>query len=317
MHMELHFLGTGAGMPSKERNTSAIMLKLLEESNEMWLFDCGEATQHQILYTNLKPRKITKIFITHLHGDHIFGLPGLLSSRSFQAGDDDLTIYGPKGIEEWLTTTLRISQTHLTYQIHFVEVTTGLVFKDDNYIVESAELAHVIPSYGYRITQKDLAGELLVTKALALGVPKGALLGRLKNGEDIVLENGVCVRSADVLGAKRKGFIVTILGDTRYCKASITLAQDADVVVHEATFDSTLPEIAERYGHATNEEAAKVAVAAGAKKILLTHISSRFLAHDIPKLEAQAQAIFSNSTVVADQMQFIWQNNELIEKENN
>src|SRR5699024_1377186 len=117
--MEITFLGTGAGMPSKERNVSALILNLLQEINELWLFDCGEATQHKILRTTLKPRKISKIFISHLHGDHIFGLPGLLSSRSFLDGDEPVTIFGPVGIKEFVQTSLKVSKSHLTYPLKF------------------------------------------------------------------------------------------------------------------------------------------------------------------------------------------------------
>ena len=118
--MELLFLGTGAGVPAKLRNVTAMALKLLEKRNAVWLFDCGEATQHQIIHTNLKPRKIEKIFITHLHGDHIFGLPGLLGSRSFQGGTDEThSVYGPKGIREFIEVSLQVSQTHLKYQLEY------------------------------------------------------------------------------------------------------------------------------------------------------------------------------------------------------
>ena len=120
--MELLFLGTGAGVPAKHRNVTSIALKLLEERNSIWLFDCGEGTQQQILHTTLKPRKIEKIFITHLHGDHIFGLPGLLSSRSFQGGDEPLVVYGPKGIREYVLTSLKVSGTHLKYALSFHEI---------------------------------------------------------------------------------------------------------------------------------------------------------------------------------------------------
>lgn len=106
--MQIEFLGTGAGSPSKQRNVSSLALRLLEERNAIWLFDCGEATQHQILHTTIRPRKVEKIFITHLHGDHIFGLPGFLSSRSFQGGDEPLTIYGPKGIKDFVQTALKV-----------------------------------------------------------------------------------------------------------------------------------------------------------------------------------------------------------------
>ena len=132
--MQIEFLGTGAGSPSKQRNVSSLALKLLEERKAVWLFDVGEATQHQILQTTIRPRKIEKIFITHLHGDHIFGLPGLLSSRSFQGGTEPLTIYGPKGIKEYVQVALRVSESRLSYPIKFVELTDdGEIFQCPHY----------------------------------------------------------------------------------------------------------------------------------------------------------------------------------------
>lgn len=310
--MELHFLGTGAGMPSKERNTSAIAMKLLEERGTIWLFDCGEATQHQILHTTIKPRKIEKIFITHLHGDHVFGLPGLLSSRSFLGGEDTLTVYGPKGLQSWVEATLALTGTHLTYPIAYVEVTEGIVFEDEQLIVHAKLLAHVIPCFGYRIEQKPLLGELLVEKALALGVPKGPLLGKLKQGQDIVLETGEIIYSTDVTAPAKDGFVVTILGDTKYCDNAILLAQHADIVVHEATFDAETTHLAASYGHATNIEAATVAQKANAKNLILNHISARFLAHDITKLLQQARVVFPATYIASDGAQFELKGKELL-----
>lgn len=310
--MQLHFLGTGAGMPSKERNTSALMVKLLDEIGEMWLFDCGEATQHQILRTSLKPRKVTKIFITHLHGDHIFGLPGFLSSRSFQGGDTELTIFGPAGLQQWIEMTLTLSKTHLTYPIKFVEVHEGIIYEDEQFTVRAAGLRHVVPCFGYRIEQKDLPGELLIEKALALGVPKGPLLGQLKSGKDITLNNGIIVRASEVVAPPQKGFTLAILGDTKYCEEAIALANDADIVVHEATFDGTTTGLAANYGHATNIEAAKVASQAQARNLLLNHLSARFLPSDLPQFLAEAQAVFAQTYLTSDQAIFSWQNGEFI-----
>src|SRR5699024_6343281 len=143
--MKLTFLGTGAGMPSKERNVSSIALSLLQEANSVWLFDCGEATQHQILYTSIKPRKINKIFVTHLHGDHIFGLPGFLSSRSFQGGNQPLTIYGPTGIKEYIETSLELSATHLTYPLIIEELKEGKIAESENFEMYCKKLNHGIP----------------------------------------------------------------------------------------------------------------------------------------------------------------------------
>jgi ribonuclease Z len=309
--MQLHFLGTGAGMPSKDRNTTAIALKLLEERGSIWLFDCGEATQHQILHTSIKPRKIDKIFITHLHGDHIFGLPGFLSSRSFLGGEDTLTIYGPAGIQAWVEQTLKLTKTHVTYPLHFVELKEGIVYEDAQFVVTAMPLEHVIECFGYRIEQKPLAGELLVEKALSLGVPKGPLLGKLKSGQDVVLADGSIVESASVTAQPKQGFTVTILGDTKVCKNAEILAREADVVVHEATFDHATIHLAAQYGHSTNTEAAQIAKNASAKQLLLTHISARFLAQDLVPFLHEAQGIFSNTLIAHDQMLLEWRNQQL------
>ncbi|MBL3613572.1 MBL fold metallo-hydrolase, partial [Bacillus sp. RHFS18] len=158
--MELLFLGTGAGMPAKTRNVTSVALKLLEERRSVWLFDCGEATQHQILHTTIKPRKIEKIFITHLHGDHVYGLPGLLGSRSFQGGEEELTIYGPKGIKAFIETSLNVTATHLTYPLTVHEIEEGTVFEDEQFIVTAASVIHGVEAFGYRVQEKDIPGAL-------------------------------------------------------------------------------------------------------------------------------------------------------------
>lgn len=313
--MQLQFLGTGAGMPSKERNTSAIALKLLEERGTIWLFDCGEATQHQILHTSIKPRKIDKIFITHLHGDHIFGLPGFLSSRSFLGGTDELIIHGPKGLQTWIEQTIQLSKTHLTYPVSFVEVKEGIVFEDHQFIVKAMPLQHVIECYGYRIEQKPLPGELLIDKAFAYGVPKGPLLGQLKAGQNVQLDDGTVVYSKDVTSEQQKGFVVAILGDTKYCENAIQLAENADVLVHEATFDHATIALAAQYGHATNTEAARIAKQANVKQLLLNHISARFLAHDLVPFLEEAKQIFDETYIMNDFTLLEWRKNQLIEME--
>lgn len=304
--MQLLFLGTGAGMPSKQRNTSSLVLKLLEERGTVWLFDCGEATQHQILYTTIKPRKIEKIFITHMHGDHIFGLPGLLGSRSFQGGDEPLEIYGPVGIKEYVTMTLSLSRTHLTYPILFHELTEGVIFEDELMRVETRLLQHVIPSYGFRITQKPLPPKLQINKALSLGVPKGPLLAQLKKGRDVELPNGRWIRSREVTDSEEPGFIVTILGDTRFCQAAVELSRGADVLVHEATFDGSAASMAREYGHATVYDAAETAQLAGATTLILNHLSARFLPEDEKGLLKQMKEIHECGFIAHDFMEFEW-----------
>lgn len=304
--MQLLFLGTGAGMPSKQRNTSALALKLLEERGAVWLFDCGEATQHQILHTTLKPRKIEKIFITHLHGDHIYGLPGLLGSRSFQGGDEPVEIYGPPGIKEFVETILRISRTHLNYTISFIEELEGIIFEDELMKVTTAKLDHVIPSYGFRIEQKPLPPKLLIDRAREFGVPKGPLLAKLKSGEDISLEDGTTIRSEDVTEPGQQGFIVTILGDTRFCRSSVDLGQNADILVHEGTFDTKTEKLAGEYGHSTIKEAAETAKQANASTLIVNHMSSRFLPIDEKQLVKEMRDVHEQSYIAHDFDEFEW-----------
>lgn len=312
--MELFFLGTGAGMPSKQRNTSSLILNLSAEQMGYWMFDCGEATQHQLLRTPIKPRKINKIFITHLHGDHIFGLPGFLGSRSFLGGDDELTIYGPVGIKEWITTTLRLTKTHLTYPLKIEEIQGGCIFEDDWFKVSAKELEHVIECFGFRVEQKPLPGKLLADKAFEAGVPKGPLLKRLKDGEDIELADGRIVYSKDVTGDAQKGFTVAILGDTKYCSAAIELADEADILIHEATFDNETGDLAKDYGHSTVGDAALTAKEANVKALIANHISARFLQEDITSLKEQGSAIFPNIHIAEDFSHFEWKNEQLIKK---
>lgn len=298
--MEIFFLGTGAGLPAKLRNVTSIALTLLEERGAIWLFDVGEATQHQILHTNLKPRRIEKIFITHLHGDHIYGLPGLLSSRSFQGGESEVTVYGPKGIREFINISLSISQTFLKYPLKIVEVEEGIIFEDSGWIVEARLLEHGIPSYGYRVIEKDRPGVLLADKLAAAGVKPGPIYKKIKNGEAICLEDGRILNPNDFLGQPKKGRIVTILGDTRYCDNAVYLAKDADLLVHEATFAKGEENLAFEYYHSTTSQAAKIALRAKVKQLCITHISARYDRLAWRDLVAEAKEIFVNTDISED-----------------
>lgn len=299
--MELLFLGTGSGVPSKQRNVTSIALKLLDERNSVWLFDCGEGTQQQILHTTIKPRKIDKIFITHLHGDHIYGLPGFLASRAFQGGEGAVTIYGPAGIERFVRTALKISGTYLKYPLTFHEINQeGIVYKDNQFTVSCMELKHGIQSFGYRIEEASRPGMLQAEKVKEAGIPFGPLYGSLKRGETIQLEDGRVFNGQDFIDEPQTGRIVTILGDTKKTESSVVLAKDADVLVHESTFDHENRHLAKEYNHSTNVEAAETAKAAQAKKLLLTHISARFLPKDIHQLEKEARKIFPNTCVMRD-----------------
>ena len=299
--MELQFLGTGAGVPAKMRNVSSIALKLLDERNEIWLFDCGEATQQQILNTTIRPGKIKKIFITHLHGDHIFGLPGLLTSRSFQGGEDELTVYGPKGIKRFIDASISVSYSKLSYPLKVIEFEEdGVLFSDQQFKVEAMKLEHGIPSYGFRITEADQIGELKADELKALGVPFGPVFGRLKRGEVVTLEDGRVIDGKEYVSEDIKGRIVVICGDTRFTPKTIALAQNANVLVHEATYEADKEKTARQHFHSTSKQAATIALEANVQQLYLTHISARYLGHQVSQLEQEARKVFPQTKVVKD-----------------
>lgn len=297
--MQLYFLGTGAGMPSRHRNVTSVALDLTEEKEGIWLFDCGEGTQQQLLKSPLKMSKINKLFVTHLHGDHIYGLPGFLTSRGYQGGTSPFTLYGPKGIRKFIETAFSISDARVDYELNIVEIEPGMVMKEDNYTVYADRLDHRIESFGYRIEERDKPGCLDAEQLKKLGVPNGPLYGRMKKGETIVLEDGRELRGSDFLGPGFHGRVVVILGDTRYCEAAEKLAKKADVVVHEATFGKERSDLAKEYFHATAEQAATIAKDAGAHSLILTHISQRYQDQAEPLLK-EARQIFAATYLAHD-----------------
>lgn len=298
--MELIFLGTGAGVPSKNRNVTSIAISMLNERNAIWLFDCGEGTQQQILRSPIRLSKLEKIFITHLHGDHIFGLPGLLSSRSFQGGETELTVYGPPGIALYIKDSLELSGSHLTYPLQIVEVESGEIFSDKQWKVVCDELDHGIQSFGYRLMESAKPGSLDAAKLKAEGVPAGPLYQELKEGKTVTLPDGRTIDGQAFIGPEQKGRIITIFGDTRQHKNELPLARNADIIVHEATFEASKVEMAKEYMHSTTTEAAGLAKEADAKHLILTHISSRYDKEASLGLRDEARQIFPNTDIAED-----------------
>ncbi|MFS0727991.1 ribonuclease Z [Paenibacillus sp. 1P07SE] len=289
--MELWFLGTGAGRPVKDRNVTSIALRMPEDRGTFWLFDSGEGSQHQLMKTPLKLSRLEHIFITHMHGDHTFGLPGILCSRAFLGGTEPLKLFGPKGLKEWVELTLGMTASHLSYEIEYYEVTEGKVFEDDSFIVEAAPMQHRVECYGYRIVEKPRCGRLKVELLREWGVTPGPDYGKLKQGGSLTLPDGRLVRSKDVTEPPLPGRIIAILGDTSPCPAVGVLAKDADVLVHEATFVAAMTDKAVEYGHSTTHQAAQAARDAGVRQLVLTHFSTRYNDEEVQYCASEAAEI--------------------------
>ncbi|APC10232.1 MULTISPECIES: ribonuclease Z [Providencia] len=297
--MELTFLGTSAGVPTKERNVTSMILNLVGIRKSYWLFDCGEGTQHRILNSPFKTPKIDKIFITHLHGDHIFGLPGLLCSRSMGGATEPLTLYGPKGLKQYVETVLRVSESYMTYPLNIIEIQAGQLFDDGELIVTAYPLDHRVECYGYRIEEHAKSGALDAERLAQDNIPRGPWMQDLKAGKTITLEDGRTVNGAEYLGEPISGKVIAIFGDTQPTDQGLALAKNADVMVHETTLEAAFAEKANERGHSTTEQAARLARAAGVKRFIATHLSGRYMTHDIPRLLAECQAIFP-ATIMAE-----------------
>lgn len=298
--MEFTFLGTGAAVPSRERNVSALAVNFAAHGGDTWLFDCGEATQHQILETAIKPTKITKLFLTHLHGDHLFGLPGFLCTRSVYGNTTPLTIYAPAGVAEYIDISLRTSGAYLRFPLEIIELTDGLQLTIDDVRVTVGLLEHGIPSYGFRLELPDKPGKLNQTRLVADGIPPGPLYQQLKQGEIITLADGRTINGKDYVSAPIQGRILSIFGDTRPTKTTIELAQNADLMIHEATFEAALAEKAYKHFHSTTVQAAEMAREANVKQLILTHLSSRYQEANTDALLAEATTIFPQTQLAQD-----------------
>jgi ribonuclease Z len=264
--------------------------------------DCGEATQHQVLRSDLKISQIRRIFITHMHGDHIFGLMGLLASCGMAGNTSQMDIYGPPGLDGYLQACRRFSQTHLSYPLRVHTVEPGLVFKDDTYEVYCTPLEHRVTAFGYRIQEKDRPGRFDAEKAAELGIPFGPLYGRLKQGETITLD-GRSINGKELCGPIQPGRTVAYCTDTVYCDGAIYLAQGADVLIHESTFAHQDAAMAYERLHSTSTMAAQVALSAAAKRLFLTHFSPRYAPGSAIQLEdllREARSIFPNTELAYD-----------------
>ena len=250
--MEIIFLGTSSAVPTLERNHPSIALRAFAE---VMLFDCGEGTQRQLIEAKISPMKITKIFISHFHGDHILGLGGLIQSLGFRGREKDLDIYGPKGLHKIINAISSFGYFQINYNLNIHEIQDGTIIETEDYVVECAKVEHNIPSYAYSIREKKKP-LFLREKAEELGIPPGPLYGKLHNGEEVEFE-GRIIKPEQVLGEAKKGNKISYSGDTRPCEAMIRLARDSDILIHESTYEAEDYQRAVDNAHSTSVEAAQ------------------------------------------------------------
>jgi len=297
--MKITILGTSGGQPTQTRNVSSVAVSL---DHEWLLFDCGEDTQRRIVSANLKPGRLERIFITHLHGDHVIGLLALIGTLSLQHRERPLYIYGPPGIRELLSTARKLQVFYPAYDLIIDEIEeAGEVCVGDDYSVTCAPLDHRITDFGYRLSEPDRPGKFDIQAAVRLGIPEGPLFHKLQKGEAVTLTDGRTIYPHDVLGESRPGKTLAYCTDTRPCENSIELARGADLLIHEATYTKDESTLADERGHSTAEQAAHVAKKASAKRLLLTHFSARYT--DLSPLLKEATEIFPFTEIASDLME--------------
>jgi ribonuclease Z len=298
--LHIVFLGTAAGVPTSKRSLPAMLLK---REDEQLMFDCGEGAQRQMLLAHENLNKKMRIFITHMHGDHVLGLPGLLQTMALLNRERRLDVYGPPRINDFLKAIRETVQFVLTFPVKIHEFENARVIcNEDEYYVEALRSKHVIPSLAYAYVEKPRPGRFHPEKAEILGVREGPLWGKLQQGQSIKLPNGLVVKPADVMDPPRQGRRIVYTGDTRPFKRLESFALGADLLIHESTLGDELAERAKEYGHSTPSEAAKTARKAKVKKLILTHISQRYREKDTSRMLEQTRKIFKNTIVAEDFM---------------
>ena len=306
--LQVTFLGTSSGVPTRARNVSAVALRLPQRS-EMWLFDCGEGTQHQFLRSELRLSQLRRVFVTHMHGDHVFGLPGLLASLGLAGNSNDgVDLYGPDPLESYLNGVLRTSSTRIGYplnvhRVHDCAENGTLVYEDDDLTVRCTPLTHRVPAYAYRVDQKPLAGRFDIAKAKDLQIPPGPIYAQLKRGDTVTLDDGRIINGTTLCGPERPGVSVVYCTDTVFCEAAVDLAKGADLLIHESTFAHQESEMAYQKQHSTSTMAAQTAAEANVGQLVLTHLSPRYAPGNAVTPEdllKEAQAIFPNTCLAKD-----------------
>lgn len=297
--MEILFLGTGGSWPCKEYNVPAIAIKL---NNEIILFDCGEGTQRQFMMSKYSFMRVTKIFISHFHGDHFLGLSGMIQTMNLNDRTADLEIYGPKGTIKTISSLLSLGYFTPGFKIIIHDLKDGEVIGFNKYDIKAFSVDHGVPAFGYALLEHARPGKFNLKKAKTLGIPPGPLYRKLQSGKTISIK-GKKITPDLVLGPPRPGRKIVYSGDTKPCPTVIKQAKLADVLIHDACLDSELEDKAASYGHSTAAQAAEIAKAAKVKVLFLIHHSPRY--KDLSVLENEAKKIFRMSLAAIDFLEYV------------
>ncbi len=305
--MEVTFLGTSSGVPTKGRNVSAVALRIPQRS-ELWLLDCGEGTQHQFLRSDLRQSQLSKIFVTHMHGDHIFGLPGLLASLGLAGKSNGIEIYGPDPLKAYLNGVLQSTSSRVGFPLKIHRVRdfaerNQILLEDEDLVVRCTELTHRVPAYAYRIDQKPRQGRFNLDLAKSLKIPPGPIYSKLQQGHKVELENGQIINGKDFCGPDRPGASFVYCTDTLFSESAIELAKGADLLIHESTYSHADADMAYQRQHSTSTMAAQTAAEAGVKQLVLTHLSPRYMPGNAitpNDLLSEAKSIFPNTILAKD-----------------
>jgi ribonuclease Z len=301
MSMRVTFLGTSGAIPTTQRAPSAV---LVNREGERFLFDCGEGTQRQMMRFGTG-FGVSHIFVTHLHGDHILGIPGLIQSLDFNDRTDPLAIHVPPRSRGHVSDLVNAGGHQPGYPVRINEVAPGSVAYDAaDFSVRTVETDHRTRSVGYALIENDRPGRFDRERAEELGIPVGPKFGRLHDGESVELDDGRVIDPEQVVGDPRPGRRFVYTGDTRPVDAVVDVAAETDLLIHDATFADDEAERARHTGHSTAREAATVAASAGADRLALTHISSRY-AGRVDRLEREAREAFGGECFVASDGQTI------------
>jgi ribonuclease Z len=295
--LNVTFLGTAGSLPTPERNPSAV---LINREGELMLFDCGEGTQRQMMCARTGMMRLNYIFLTHLHADHILGIPGLLETMAFQGRVEPLIIAGPVNTGRLVDAFKSVCYFSRNFEVRTLELEPGDVVRMDGYQVEAVETVHSVPSIGYCLREDMRAGRFNREAAVALGVPPGPLFGKLQHGQSVEVD-GKTINPDQVMGQARPGRKIVYTGDTRPCRSVEVAGSGADMLIHDCALADDLAEWARDTKHSTAGEAAGVAKRANVRQLVLTHISSRY-SEDTSPLLRDARAIFDRSIVAEDLM---------------